>query len=107
MTEAAPLIEVRFVRFRLVHCSSRIGRFGLGAAIGSTLNLRPVLGDERKVLPFASFLDVDFLGDAQRIFELYAEVTDRAINLGVTQQKLNRTQVPGLAVNLRRLGASQ
>lgn len=39
----------------------------------------------------------------QRIVELDSEITNRALQLAVSEQKLNCSQISGLAVNLRRL----
>ncbi len=67
---------------------------------------RPVLKGER-LLPSAKFSDVDLLGDAQRIVEFNAKVSDRAVHLGVTERELNRPQVAGLSVNDGSLGSPQ
>ena len=51
--------------------------------------------------------NVDLLGDAQGVFEFDTKISDSAVNLCVSQQELDRTQVPGFPVDLRRLGPAQ
>ncbi len=51
--------------------------------------------------------NVDLLGDAQRIFKFDTEVSDRAVNFGMPEQKLNRSEVSGFPVNLCRLGPTK
>jgi len=51
--------------------------------------------------------DVDLLGYGEGIVHIYAEIPDSALYLGVTEQKLNRSQIPGAAVNQRCLGPPQ
>ena len=46
--------------------------------------------------------DVNLLGQRQRIVDLDPEVSDGALELRVSEQELNRSEVSGLAVNLRR-----
>jgi len=45
-------------------------------------------------------LEFDLLGDAERVLDLDAEVADSAFELRVSEQKLNRSQVPRFLVNL-------
>lgn len=52
-------------------------------------------------------LDVDPFSDTQRIFKFHAQVTHRAIDLGVAEQQLHCAEVSSLPVNLRRFGTSQ
>ena len=40
-------------------------------------------------------LDFDSFGDGQRIFKFNSEVSDRAVHLGVTEEKLNGAEVGG------------
>lgn len=51
--------------------------------------------------------DVDALGDAQGVLELDPQIAHSTVDLRVTQQELDRAQIAGLAVNLRRLGPPQ
>ena len=51
--------------------------------------------------------NVDAFSNCERIFHLDAEVTHRAVKLGVTKQQLNSANVAGLTVDQRRLGASK
>ncbi len=46
--------------------------------------------DGERRLPSARLSDVDPLSDAQRIFKFDAEITNRAVHLGVAEQKLDR-----------------
>ena len=45
--------------------------------------------------------DIDTLSDAQSIFKFNAEIAHCTVDLGVTEQQLNRAEVPGLSINLR------
>jgi len=51
--------------------------------------------------------NVDLLGDAQRIFKFDAKVSDSAVNLCVSEQKLNRSEISGFPVYLRCFGPVQ
>lgn len=51
----------------------------------------------------SKFLDVDPLANAQRVFDLDSQITDRAINLCVAEQKLNRLYVTSLSIDFRYL----
>ena len=42
-------------------------------------------------------------GNAERVLDLDREIADRAFQLRVAEQKLNRSQVPRLLIDLRRL----
>jgi hypothetical protein len=50
--------------------------------------------------------DVDALGDRQGVFDLDAEISDRAIKLGVAKQQLHRPNVASLPIDERRLGSA-
>ncbi len=52
-------------------------------------------------------LDVDSLGDAQRVFKFDAEILHRAVDLRMAQQQLDRTEIAGLAIDFGRLRASK
>src|SRR5260370_24029962 len=76
-----PLVEARrFHRFRSVAASLRV---------------------EPRRLVLSSQLDL--LGDAERVIDLDAEIADRAFELRVPEEKLNRPQVARLLVDLGRL----
>ena len=51
--------------------------------------------------------DVDLFGHFQRIVDLDAQVADRAVEIRVTEQQLNRPQVLRATVDQRRFGAAQ
>ncbi len=51
--------------------------------------------------------DIDALGDTQRIFEFNAKVTDSAVDLGMTQQQLNCSEIASLAIDFRCLCSAQ
>lgn len=51
--------------------------------------------------------DIDLLGNRERIVHLDAEIAHRAFDLGVAEQNLYRSQIPGAAVDQRCLGPSQ
>ena len=51
--------------------------------------------------------DVDLLGDRERVIDLDAKVSDRALHLGVPKEQLNRAEVPGSAVDQSGLGSPQ
>ena len=44
-------------------------------------------------------LDVNLFGDSQRVINLYAEVSDRALDLGVTEQQLYGSEIAGASVD--------
>ncbi len=54
-------------------------------------------------MPSAKPLDVDLLGDAQRVVEFDPKVSDRAINLGVSKQELDSPKIASLPVDQRSL----
>lgn len=60
-----------------------------------------LVSDGGRLLPSAKRSDVDFLGDAQSVIELDTEVANRAVDLCVTEQKLNRAQIAGFPVDHR------
>jgi hypothetical protein len=74
---------------------------GLDAAAANRCEQR-LVRDGGRPLPSAKRSDVDFLGDAQRVIEFDAEVSDRAIHLGVTKQELNGSEISRLPVDQRR-----
>ena len=51
--------------------------------------------------------DVGLLGDGERVIDLDAEIAHRALDLGVAEQKLDRPQIAGAAVDQRGLGPAQ
>lgn len=51
--------------------------------------------------------NVDLLGDAQHIFKLDAKVAYSAVNFCVSEQKSNRSEASGHAVDFSRLGPAQ
>ena len=62
-------------------------------------------GQSVAALPRCS--DVDLLGDRERVVNLDAEVPDRALDLGVAKEQLNRPEVSGSPVDQSRLGSTQ
>ena len=44
--------------------------------------------------------EFDLLGDAERVVDLDPEIANGAFQLGVTEQKLHRPQIAGLAIDL-------
>jgi hypothetical protein len=54
-------------------------------------------GRGRQLCPGIS--DVNFLGNLDGIVDLNTEIADGALNFGVAEQELNRTQISGSAVN--------
>ncbi len=51
--------------------------------------------------------EVDLFGDAQRVFQLNAQVAHCAVHFGVAKQELNGAKITGFAVNLRRFCPAQ
>src|SRR6185437_4013278 len=51
--------------------------------------------------------ELDLLRQRQGIVDFDPEVTDGALNLRMSEKQLDRSQVTGLTVDLRRLGATQ
>src|SRR5208282_2393442 len=51
--------------------------------------------------------ELDLLRERQGIVDFDLEVTDGALNLRMSENELDRSQVAGLAVDLRRLGTAQ
>ena len=51
--------------------------------------------------------DLDLFRDGKSVVHLNAEVADGALDLGVAQQKLHRSQIAGPTVNQRRLCTPQ
>ena len=62
-------------------------------------------GRARLLCPASS--NVDLLGYGEGIVHIYAEIPDGTLYLGVTEQNLNRSQIPSAAVNQRCLGPPQ
>lgn len=58
-------------------------------------------------MPFAQLSNVDLLGDASCVFKLDTEIPNRAVHLGVAEQKLGRAQITSLTVDLRSFRASE
>lgn len=55
--------------------------------------------------PAKHSLQVDPFRQGQRIIQINAEITHRAVHLGMAEQQLDCAQVAGLLVNLGNLGA--
>ena len=51
--------------------------------------------------------DVHLFCYCKCVIDLYSEVADRALDLCVPQQKLYGSQIPGTAIDHRRLGATK
>jgi hypothetical protein len=49
--------------------------------------------------------DVDLLCDGERVIDLDAKISDRALHLGVPEEQLNRPKIAGTPIYQRRLGA--
>jgi hypothetical protein len=62
-------------------------------------------GQSVAALPRCS--DVDLLGDRERVIDLDAKVSDRALHLGVAKEQLNRPEVSGSPIDQGRLGSTQ
>jgi hypothetical protein len=58
----------------------------------------------RRTLPFAS--NVDLLGDFDGVIDLDAEIADGALDLGVSEQELHRSQISRPPVDQHRLRAT-
>ena len=58
----------------------------------------------RELRPIIGRLHVDLLSERKRVVDLDAEVSNGALELGVTEQKLHGPQVAGAAVDPRCLG---
>jgi hypothetical protein len=52
-------------------------------------------------------LNADLLRYGEGIVHIDAEIPDNALYLGVTKQKLDGSQIPGTAVDVRRFSSSQ
>lgn len=79
-------------------CGQPIVCVGLEAAAAARYEQRPVWGGG-PLLPSAKGSDVDLLGDARRVIEFHAEVSNRAVHLCVAEQELNRTQISRVPVD--------
>jgi hypothetical protein len=92
------------VRIPSVPGSKRKGRLRVESThcgnAASRAHLRHPRGGVRR-------LELDLLRQAQRIIDLDPKITDRALDLRVSKKQLDRSQIAGLAVDLRRLGAAQ
>ena len=64
-----------------------------------------LIGQSTAALPSRS--DVYLLRDIQGVIDLDAEIPDRALNLGVTQEQLNSPKVSGSSVDQGRLGPAK
>jgi hypothetical protein len=62
-------------------------------------------GRARQLCPGTS--DINFLGNFNCIVDLNAQVPDCALNLRVSEQKLDSTQIAGSAVDQGRLGSPE
>ena len=62
-------------------------------------------GQSMSALPFIS--DVNLFRNLKGIINLDAEISDGTLDLGVSQQQLNCTQISGALVNHCRLGSPQ
>ena len=60
-------------------------------------------GQSVTALPRCS--DVDLLGNGERVIDLDAKISDRALHFGVPKEELNRAEVPGSPMNHSRLGS--
>jgi hypothetical protein len=60
-------------------------------------------GQSVTALPLRS--DVNLLGDGERVIDLDAEVPDRALDLGMAKEQLNRPKIAGTPIDQRRLGS--
>jgi len=99
MTRASPVNTVSEV------VADRQGRSGeLLHCLCQLLALlnRSELGRARQLCPGIS--DVNFLSDLDRVIDLDAEIADGALDLGVAEQELNGSKVPGSSVDHGRLG---
>lgn len=67
---------------------------------------RPVLNWRTTVTVRQLHSDVDALSDAQRVFQLDAQISDGTIDFRVTKQQLNGAKVARLTVNLRSFGST-
>ena len=65
----------------------------------------PDAGQSNSALPCSS--NVDLLSYGEGIVHINAEVPHSALYLGVTKQKLDGAQIPGAAVDQRRLRSPQ
>ena len=53
------------------------------------------------------FSDIDLLGYGERVIDLDSEIADRALDLRVAQQELNRAQISRFLIDQRRLGPAE
>jgi hypothetical protein len=53
------------------------------------------------------FSDVDLLGYGERVINLDSEIADRALDLRVAYQKLNRSKIPCFLIDQRSLGPAE
>jgi hypothetical protein len=67
---------------------------------------RPIW-DGQSVAALPQCSDVDLFGDGERVVDLDAEVSDRALHLSVAEEQLYRAKVPGAPVDQSRLGSPQ
>jgi hypothetical protein len=49
--------------------------------------------------------ELDLLRQSQSVIDLDPKVTDRALDLSVSEKQLDRSKIASLAIDLRRIGA--
>ena len=94
------------------------GRCWLSSELNGHSDLGPLPGDVRSwylalaengrsmaAPPLVS--DIDLFGEVERIVDLDTQISHGALNLGVAEQQLNGTQIPGAAINQGRFCAPQ
>lgn len=78
------LLSFAYARIAAIHTRRSICHYGLSATTGSAaINDRS--GKTNGMKPFARFLNVDRLGNAQRVFKFDAKIPHRAVHLGVSE----------------------
>ena len=95
-----------FLRMRPPKAPTRQGNvaFGRKVRIAGTTPRGDVCDTREASSSFR--LELDLLRQAQRIVDLDPEIADRTLDLGMSEKQLDRSQIAGLAVDLRRLGAT-
>jgi hypothetical protein len=69
--------------------------------------LRAPISGGQSATALPRYSDVNLLGDREGVIDLDAEVSDRALHLGVPEEQLNRAEVPGSPIDQGRLGSPQ
>lgn len=89
--------NVGFWRYTAIRVECSIRYFGLRPAVRCAVHEGPVWA-----VPYERPKGLDFNGfrNCQGVFKFNAKISHRAVHLGVTQQKLNSTQVARLLVDL-------